>query len=142
MASCKDDCEALMSSVLPVAEGMLLEHRTFHPFGSTLSADGRITQVGGWSESAASRAMDAIAEFETSFREGAARGELKATALLQPVTVVPPGKSEPEAAVAIRLDHRDEYSVVVTFPYRFSPNGELEIDEPFAVTGQHGIFSG
>src|SRR5450432_1621269 len=140
MTSCKDDCEVLMSSVLPVAERSLLEHRAFRAFGSTLSADGRITQVGGWKDDAEPHGPALIAEFEHSFRDGALRGELKATALLEAVTVVPPGKSEPQDAVSIRLDHRDEYSVVVTFPYRFLPGGELEIDEPFAVAGEHGIF--
>ena len=43
--------------------------------------------------------------------------------------------------MSIRLDHRDDYSVVVTFPYRFLPGGELEFDEPFAVTGKNEIFS-
>jgi hypothetical protein len=140
MTSCKDDCEALMSSVLPVAERSLIEHHALRAFGSTLSASGQITQVGGWTDDAEPDGSALIAEFEQSFRDGAQRGELRATALLESVVVVPPGKSEPEAAVSIRLDHRDEYSVVVTFPYRFLPSGELEIDEPFAVAGDHGIF--
>src|SRR4051794_35909236 len=140
MPSCKDECEALMSSVLPVAERMLLEHRAVRPFGSTLFADGRIAQVGGWGAGAEPVTAELLAEFEHSFRDGARRGELKATALLEPVTIVPPGKSEPESAVSVRLDHRDAYSVVVTFPYRFSLTGELEIDEPFAVNGEYGIF--
>jgi hypothetical protein len=140
MTSCKDDCEALMSAVLPAAERMLLEQRSFRPFGSTLSADGQITQVGGWVGGAGPTNDVSVAEFEQGFRDGAARGELKATALLEPVEVVPPGKTAPQSAVSIRLDHRDEYSVVVTFPYRFLPDGALEIDEPFAVDGTHGIF--
>jgi hypothetical protein len=118
---------------------MLLEQRAFRPFGSTLSADGQITQVGGWLEGAAPSA-ELVAEFEHGFRDGAARGELRATALLESVAVVPPGKAAPEHAVSIRLDHRDDYSVIVTFPYRFLPGGELEIDDPFAVEGRHGIF--
>lgn len=140
MTSCKDECEALMSAVLPAAEQMLIEHHALQPFGSTLSADGQITQVGGWvaSKGPAQAALDA--EFETSFRDGAARGELKATALVQPVLVVPPGKDEQQAGVSIQLDHRDDYSVVVTFPYRFSSGGELVIEEPFAKEGEHAIF--
>jgi hypothetical protein len=140
MTSCRDECEALISSVLPVAERMLLEHRALQPFGSTLSADGEIRQVGSWVEGKASLNPELIGEFEAGFRDGAARGELKATALLQSTQAVPPGKVEPEDAVSIRLDHRDDYSVVVTFPYRFSVTGELVIDEPFASEGEHGIF--
>jgi len=129
-----------MSSVLPVAEQMLLEHGTICPFGSTLSADGQIARVGGWSENGSANQPELIAEFEAAFRDGAARGELIATALLESVSMVPPGKLAPEQAVSIRLDHRDDYSVVLAFPYRFSAAGELQIDEPFAADGSNGIF--
>src|SRR5450432_1234901 len=138
--SCKDDCEALMSAVLPTAERMLLEHRAFRPFASTLSAVGQNTQLGGWVDTAEPVSPELMAEFEASFRDGAARGELKATALLECVAVAPPGGSPLGNAIAIRLDHRDGYSIVVTFPYRFSAAGELVIDEPFASDGAHGIF--
>lgn len=128
-----------MSSVLPIAERMLIEHGTIRPFGSTLSADGQIARVGGWSEGSANQ-PEPIAEFEAAFRDGAARGELLATALLESVSVIPPGKVAAEQAVSIRLDHRDDYSVVLAFPYRFSVAGELQIDEPFATDGSNGIF--
>lgn len=131
-----------MSSVLPIAEQMLLEHGTICPFGSTLSADGRIARVGGWSESSRAHQPELIAEFEAAFRDGAARGELIATALLESVSMVPPGKAAAEQAVSIRLDHRDDYSLVLAFPYRFSASGELQIDEPFAADGSNGIFTG
>lgn len=140
IASCKDDCEALMSAVLPTAERMLLEHRVFRAFGSTLSAEGRITQVGGWVHAAEPGSTELVAELEASFRDGAARGELRATALLEPAVVAPPGGVELGDAIAIRLDHAEDYSIVVTFPYRFSAAGELVIDEPFAAQGARGIF--
>jgi hypothetical protein len=141
MTHCKEECEALMSAVLPVAERMLLEQRALRPFGSTLSAADQITQIGGFHESAEPVSADLITEYERSFRDGAARGELKATALVESVSRVPPGKTASELAVSIRLDHRDDYSLVVTFPYRFQPSGELEFDEPFAVAGKNAIFA-
>jgi hypothetical protein len=121
-----------MSAVLPVAEQMLTEHRALQPFGSTMSSDGTIVQLGGWRAEAHASDPELIAEFEASFRDGAARGELKATALLC--------SSAAQDSVAVRLDHREEYSIVVTFPYHFTAAGELVIEEPFAAPGVHGIF--
>ncbi len=121
-----------MSAVLPVAEQMLTEHRELQPFGSTMSSDGVVVQVGGWRAEAHAPDADLIAEFEGSFRDGAARGELKATALVS--------CSAAKDAVEVRLDHREQYSIVVTFPYRFTDSGELVIEEPFAGEGAHGIF--
>jgi hypothetical protein len=137
MATCKDDCEALMSAVLPIAEQMLSEHHTLQPFGSTLSSAGQIAQVGGWSGQPHATSAELLAEFEASFRDGAERGELKATALLHVVPAVAPATGE---AVAVRLDHREDYSIIVTFPYRFTEAGELVIEEPYAGVGERLIF--
>ena len=127
MATCKDDCEALMSAVLPVAERMLTE-RTLRPFGCTLGTDDSIVQVGG----GAASAEQALLDLEAAFHDGATRGELKATAVVL--------SNETNDAVMVRLDHREEYSIVVTFPYRFTETGQLVIDEPFAGDGAHAIF--
>jgi hypothetical protein len=136
-SSCKDDCEALMSAVLPVAEQMLLEHGALQPFGSTMSSAGQIAQVGAWRDTPSASNAQLIADFETSFRDGAQRGELKATALVHLVPAVAPSTGD---AVAVRLDHRDDYSIIVTFPYRFAKAGELVIEEPYAGVGESLIF--
>jgi hypothetical protein len=143
MGDCKDDCEALMSAVLPVAEGMLSERGRVRPFGSTLSVAGDILRVGGSADKDPSSPDDArlIREFEAAFRDGAQRGELTATALVHATVIVPPGKSESQTGVAVHLDHRDHYSLVVTFPYHFSATGELVIEEPFATPGEARIFA-
>jgi hypothetical protein len=134
MATCKDDCEALMSEVLPVAEQMLTEHRTLQPFGSTMSSSGRIAHMGGYDAQRTVSDAELASEYEASFRDGAARGEIKASALVLGTT------NDAQGSVEIRLDHLENYSLVVTFPYRFTAGGELVIDEPFASTGSHRIF--
>ena len=140
MANCKDDCEALMSALLPIAEQMLSEHRALRPFGCTLSASDQIVQVGGFSPLSAVDDATLIAQFRDSFRDGAARGELKATALSYSAASAVPGAAAPREAVFVHLNHRDKYSIVVTFPYHFGAEGQLLIEEPFANDGAHDIF--
>jgi len=140
MANCKDECEALMSALLPVAEQMLSEQRALRPFGCTLSATDQIVQVGGWSAGAAPDDATLIEQFRESFRDGAARGELKATALSYSARSTVPGKSAAQEAVFVHLNHRDKYSIVVTFPYHFGARGELVIEEPFANDGEYDVF--
>jgi hypothetical protein len=142
MANCKDECEALMSALLPVAEQTLSEHRMLRPFGFTLSADDRIVQVGGWNALVVPDDSALIAQFRESFREGAARGELKATALSYSARSAVPGKGAAQDAVFVHLNHRDNYSIVVTFPYHFGVDGELSIEEPFANDGEYDVFAG
>lgn len=140
MANCKDECEALMSALLPVAEGMLSEQRVLHPFGCTLSANDQIVRVGGSGAVAALDDATLIEQFKNSFRDGAARGELKATALCYSARSLVPGKAAPQEAVFVHLNHRDKYSIVVTFPYHFGAGGELVIAEPFANDGEYDVF--
>ncbi len=131
-----------MSALLPVAEQMLSEHRALRPFGCTLSASDQIVQVGGWSALAAADDATLIAQFRASFRDGASRAELKATALSYSARSGVPGKAAAQEAVFVHLNHRDNYSIVVTFPYHFSASGELVIEEPFANDGEYDIFVG
>lgn len=142
MTSCKDECEALMSALLPVAEQLLSEHRTLLPFGFTLSTDDRIVQVGGHGPKPPDEGASSIAQFRAAFRDGAARGELKATALAYSAESVVPGKASAQAAVFVHLNHREQYSLVVTFPYHFGAQGELVIEEPFANDGEDDVFAG
>jgi hypothetical protein len=129
-----------MSAVLPVAERILGEQHQLRPFGSTLSTDGRIVEVGDAVTEGEFDTAALVAEFRSGFRDGAGRGELKATALVYADHA--PGPGPRTAAVCVELDHRENYSIIVSFPYRFSDTGELTIDEPFATEGSHEIFEG
>jgi len=131
-----------MSALLPVAEQILSEQRVLRPFGYTLSASDQIVQVGGWGTAAAADDATLIAQFRDSFRDGAARGELKATALSYSAKSSVPGEGAARDAVFVHLNHRDNYSLVVTFPYHFSAEGELVIEEPFANDGEYDVFVG
>jgi hypothetical protein len=73
------------------------------------------------------------------FKRDAAIGKVKATALAYDVHVVVPGTSEKSDAIAVALDHKDKYSVVVMFPYVLHA-GKLTIGTPFAQKGESRIF--
>jgi hypothetical protein len=137
----KEECEELMNAVLPFAQEMLSKHREFYPFGGTMSPSGEIGQVGGWTGDEHPPSSELIKVLEEGFREGAGLGKYKATALVVDVRAVPPGKSAKQDAIAVRLDHRDNYSVQVIFPYSFGPSGALQLEDPFAVPGEGRIFA-
>lgn len=129
-----------MSALLPVAEQMLSEQRALRPFGYTLSATDQIVQVGGFGVPSSADDVTLIAQFRETFRDGAVRGELKATALSYSGRSTVPGTGAARDAVFVHLNHRDNYSLVVTFPYHFGVEGELVIEEPFANDGEHDVF--
>jgi len=140
MTTPKQDCEALMNAVLPFGKQMLTRSREIFPFGGTMSVSGEVAQVAGWSGNERPPSRQIIALLNGGFRDGAALGKYRATALVYDIRVVPPGGTEKQHAIAVNLDHRDGYSVVVVFPYTFSDAGALELGSPFAKAGDAVIF--
>ena len=141
MRTPKEDCEALLNAVMPFAQQMLTKHREFFPFGATMSTAGEISAVAGATGNEHPESAAIIEVLEQGFQESASSGKLKATALAVDVRVIPPGKSSKQDAVEVRLDHRDDYSARVIFPYSFSASGQLLLEEPFAVPGDKRVFS-
>ena len=140
MVDPKSDCEDVLNSVLPFAVEMLTQHREFFPFGGTMSADGQIVHTGGWTGEEHPESTEVIELLEKGFRAGAVRGEYKATAIVYDIRTIPPGKQDKQDAIAVALDHRENYSAIVIFPYSFAPDGQLDIETPFAMKGDSKIF--
>jgi hypothetical protein len=135
----KEDCEELMNFVMPFAQKMLKKQRSFIPFAATMAPDGRIDGSMALTKDS-SDVNELISMLELGLRQGASEGKYKATALVVDMVIVPPGKTAKQDGVAVRLDHRDGYSVIVGFPYSFSNTGELVVEAPFAQEGAHQVF--
>ena len=136
----REDCEELMNLVVPFAQKMLQERRAFAPFGATMAPSGQIAGAMGDTAGEKPDVNQLISLLELGFHQGASEGKYKATAIVVDMVIIPPGKSAKQDGVAVRLDHRDGYSVIVGFPYSFSDKGELVMEPPFATEGAHQIF--
>ncbi|MEZ5966936.1 MAG: hypothetical protein R3F56_24055 [Planctomycetota bacterium] len=136
----KSDCESLLSALMPFAKQMLSKHGEFFPFGGTMSTSGEITQsaAGTGEERPPSQAL--MNMLRAGFRAAAERGEIRAAAIVYDTLVVPPGKTSKQDAVTVALDHRDDYSVVVVFPYSRLADGTVHLDSPFASQGSGEVF--
>ena len=139
MSDAKSEVESLMNSALPFAEKMLAEHGEFFPFGEAMKPNGEIVSIGAQGESEQPPSQELIDILKNAFRAAAASGEYKATAIIYDIRTIPPGESEKTDAIAVALDHVDDYSVVVIFPY--SINGtSVTVSAPFAQRGDGEIF--
>ena len=137
----QEDCEELMNLVVPFAAKMLKDRHAFVPFGATMAPSGQIDGALSSTGDAKPDVDQLITLLELGFHRGAREGKYKATAIVVDMVIVAPGKSIQQDGVAVRLDHRDGYSVIVGFPYSFSDKGELLMEPPFAIEGAHQIFS-
>ena len=136
----KADCETLMNEVLGVAKRMLREHGEFFPYGGAMEPTGEIVSVSGYDGREQPPSADIIRLIRGAFVDAAAAGTYKATALVYDVRVTSRASGVKSDAIAVALDHRDQYSVVVFFPYQLV-NGELRFGEVFAQQGERNVFA-
>ena len=141
MPTPKEQCEDLLDAVLPMAKKLLKDHGEFFPFGATLKADGQVASVMAYDGKDKPPSQPLIDQLRNGFRADASNHAILASALVYDVRVVPPGTSTKTDAIAVELDHKDNYSVVVFFPYRIH-DGSVDVQEPFSNQGEGRIFAG
>ncbi len=141
MSDAQAEAEELVSAVLPHAEGMLIAHGEFFPFGGAVTLGGEITQLAVDEEHQDSSIEDVIEALKGKLRNGADTNAYRATALVFPIQAQLPGAEDETEAVAIALDHQANYSVVLIIPYVLS-DGAVEFGEAVAQQGEDDMFQG
>lgn len=139
MSQAKDDAEILLNAVLPFAEKMLSEHSEFYPYGAAMSPDGQIASVAGYDGRERPPSQDIVEPIRREFRKDARNGKYKATAIVYDVLVNVPGSPERIDAIAVAIDHLENHSTIVFFPYAVT-DGAVEFGELFANRGDDSIF--
>jgi len=135
----KTECEAILNEMVPFAERMLQEYGEFFPFGGAMKANGETVYVAGYDGREKPPSADIIGLLNDAFRSGARSGEYKATALVYDIRILPPLSEQKSDAVAVSLNHRDNYSAVVILPYQLK-NGGVVFGEVFAEKGDADVF--
>jgi hypothetical protein len=141
MSDAQTEAEELVSAVLPHAEGMLMAHGEFFPFGGALTLDGDVAQLAVGEEHRESPVEVIVDELKMQLRSGADTNTYRATALVFPIQAQLPGDEGETEAVAIALDHQANFSVVLIIPYILS-EGSVQFGEAVAQQGENDIFQG
>ena len=141
MSDSQSDCEQLLTALIPFVSQMLSEHGEFYPVGAVMTPDGecQLAAMADDVEDDQPDPTDLIEMFEIQFNLGAKSGDHKATAIVYDALTVPPEKDEKQDTIICLLDHQDDYSVKVCFPYTLN-DGEVELEDPFAVEGDYKVF--
>lgn len=135
----KAECEAVLNEMVPFAERLLQGHGEFFPFGGAMTASGETVYIAGYDGREQPPSADIIHLLNEAFRSGARSGQYKATALVYDVHVMLPSSGQMSDAVAVSLNHCDNYSAVVLLPYQLQ-NGNVEFGEAFAEKGDVDVF--
>ncbi len=130
----KADAQKLVAAMVPEAERLLAEGR-FAPFAKVMLADGEIAAV----DSDASQPDQRLTALREALRKKAAAGEARATALAYSDTAALGESGRLADAVAVEIDHRDQYSVALLFPYNLG-EGVVRWRAPQARPGAGEVF--
>jgi hypothetical protein len=136
----KSQCEQLLNEMMPVAKKFLSEHGEFFPFGASMKPNGEIVYAAGYDGREKPPSQAIIDILRDAFRADAVRKKIIASALVYDVRVIPPRSNTKTDAVAVELDHRDDYSVIMFYPYSIHAKN-VEFRDPFMNSGDHRVFA-
>jgi hypothetical protein len=137
----KQESETLLNALLPFAEKMLREHGEFYPFGGYMKPDGTIVEVGAADpDTDRPKSKDLIYVLRSSLQELAQRHECKAVGIVFDVTVTLPNSDHKSDAIQVCVEHVEDYSAEVFFPYQIVEN-EVVYGETFAQRGKAEVFA-
>jgi hypothetical protein len=140
MPTPKEESEALMNDLLPLAKRMLSDDGEFYPYAGLMRLGGDILHIGAKVEGTDHPDSRSVIELLTrKLKESVQAGEAKATAIVFDVRIVPPGKSEKMDAVQVSLDHAEGFSAEVFFPYSIEECGVV-FQRTFTQKGDGTMF--
>jgi len=130
MSDPKSEVEELMNDGIMFGEQLLEKYGEFFPFGRAMKPNGEIVSVAGYDGDEQPLSQDVIDLLKDGYRQAAKNGDYKATALFYDARVIPPNSENKTDAIAVALDHKGNYSVVVYFPYKLA-DSNVEFGEIF-----------
>ena len=130
----------LLDAAVPFAEKMLAQYGEFFPYGGALNAKSEYSEIGAYDGNEHPASKDVIDLLKRGFVQGAKSGKYRATALIYDVKVRLPNSQDKSDAIAVALDHKDNYSVVVYLPYKLK-DGKLVYGQTYAEKGKADIFN-
>src|SRR3989339_1115210 len=115
--SSKEESEAVLNALLPFAEQQLQKHGEFFPFAAVMLSNGQVQILATYDGDEHPESQTVIDDTEKTFVRGAKNNEYIATGLAYMIGVTNLDNGGKEDAVCINLDHVDNYSVKVIYPY-------------------------
>ena len=138
VSTTKSQCEQLVQSVLERATNQLARS-DYAPFGAWLTPEGKVEFSGAY-DTQHHPPWDSLIELiRTGLRNTATMGPIVADAVVFSARGVPPGGTQAIDVLEIELEHRDNYCVILSYPYVID-GAAVTFRKPFAQKGKFLIF--
>ena len=140
MPTAKEDAQTFVDELMPFAKQMLATHGEFMPYGGRMKLDGEIVHEGAITGEECSKSQPLIDILRSSHSQAAREEKIRAACIVYDILIMPPGKSQKVDAIAFEIDHREEYSAVLFYPYALNEGEVVFIDAAFGGRGESAIF--
>ena len=135
----KEQCEELMGALFPFAETQLKKNRGFYPFGAVILMDDSVGMTSCYDGNEHPDSKEVLKKLIQIHKEMASEGNIKASGIAWDATVTSKD-GKPSDAILVSLEHKDDYSVIVGEPYKFSLFKKVTFGDLFGSIGNHDIF--
>jgi hypothetical protein len=136
----RPDLNELLPVLFDFAQLMLRKAGEFFPFAASMTTDGKVQSVGGYTGDEHPPSQEVIDLLIAAFQRDAAAGKIRAAGICMDVRTIPPGSNEKTDAICARLEHVDGEAVDVYLPYRKGLFGKFKYGSVFATQGERLIF--
>ena len=139
MADIKSEVEELINALLPVGQAMLQRDGKFIPCGCAMKTNGEIEHKELYDGEESLETHELIGLIKEDYQSSALKGEYKATAIIYDVRVTPPDTDMKTDAIAMAIDHKENYSIIMFFTYLMD-GSIVKFGEMYAEAGSKDIF--
>ena len=133
------DMDALLDEALNTASYFLEKNGEFFPFGVTMSPNGKINHVEGYTGDEQPPSQEVIDLLLAGMKQGAGKGDYRATALVCDVRVSTPG-GPVQDAISVTIEHHTEEPVTCYLPY-ISTSGKFNFGDLFTERAERRVFN-
>ena len=135
-----EEIDALLNTVLPLAQQMLAKYGEFYPLGASMNTKGEVGLVGVMPESEFPQAQEIIDLLLAQLLADANSDQIRGSVICFSGSAIPPGESEKRDAICAHLEHASGICVAAFLPYRKEISGQVTYGELFAGNLKPQIF--
>jgi hypothetical protein len=140
MAEPREEIEALLNFLLPLAEEQLTKTGEFYPYAAVVEADGDLAPVSSDPGEEDPDVGELLLSLHAHLAEQAADGSIRASGIAADVTLTDPDSGETTDAVQVELDHAEGDPVDIYVPYE-GAGERVKFGELVAAHGREPIFT-
>ena len=135
----KEECEILLSELLPFGQSLLKKNNEFYPYAAVMNTDSTTKMLAFYDGNEFPDSNELIGSFTKICRQSAENGEIKVSGIAWNGSIAVDNDKKVDAIV-VSLEHRAAYSALIALPYKKGLFNKYTFGDITAMEGKRDIF--